>query len=323
MLSLTLALLPAIVAASYTPHPGEYFTYIEAQDLGNGTGNYDGYTEHTTITGTEIMTGVSGDVVSANYSYSWNWNNSTGSTETGSSSGEFTFYSTTFLYLNGTDDQAGYVNPTVWFVMDNSIPVGGTFTLLNTEMTVMDRNYSYYLPSQDRYVSTIFAQESSSYQRNDEYGQFTATYTWNAYFDPSTGYIVGYSYTEQDSDNSGNGFGYIENLYVNSTSYPLMTAAAPAEENAGLMQYLVYIVAVVIIAIAAIGIYAISTRRKTIPKHPPPPTPPPPLDIDLTPKQPPVQQIVIKEVAKVKCAYCGALIDSTAQVCPVCGGPRS
>ncbi len=56
--------------------------------------------------------------------------------------------------------------------------------------------------------------------------------------------------------------------------------------------------------------------------HPPPPGPPPE-NIDLTPKQPPVQQIVIKEVVKVKCRYCGALIDSTAETCPICGAPRT
>ena len=69
---------------------------------------------------------------------------------------------------------------------------GGTFYLLNTQMTVISRNYSYHLPSQNRNVNTIFAQGISNYLRNDTYGQFTATYTWNAYFDPSTGYIVGY-----------------------------------------------------------------------------------------------------------------------------------
>ena len=110
--------------------------------------------------------------------------------------------------------------------MNNSIPKGSSFYLLNTEMTVMSTNYSYYLPSQNRNVNTIFAQGTSNYLRNDQYGQFTATYTWNAYFDPSTGYIVGYSYVEHDTNSSGNGFTYSDDLYLNSTSYPLTTAAA-------------------------------------------------------------------------------------------------
>jgi hypothetical protein len=98
--------------------------------------------------------------------------------------------------------------------------------------------------------------------------------------------------------------------------------------NQDLMQYVDYIAGIVIIIVVVmILIYTFSRRsRRTLPKHPsqreyPQPGPPPP--IDLTPKQPPVQQIVIKEVVKVKCPYCGALIDSTADVCPICGAPRT
>jgi hypothetical protein len=331
IISLSLALMPALVAASNPPRPGDYFSYYEVENLGNGTGSYAGYSEQMVVTGMETMNSIDvSGVVSAYYSYSYNWSSSTGGAETGSSSGNFTFSSTTFLYINGTDNQTGYVNPTVWFYIDNSIPKGGTFYLLNTEMTIISTNYSFYLPSQGRYVSAIFAQGSSSYLRNDEYGQFTATYTWGAYFDPSTGYIIGYSYTEHDADSSGNGFGYTDNLYVNSTSYALTTAAA-GTTGTGISDLALYgyvIVGIIaVIVIVAILAYAFSrrNRRRTLPKHPSQqaPMPPPPPNIDLTPKQPPVQQIVIKEVAKVKCSYCGALIDSTAQVCPNCGAPRS
>ena len=302
------------------------------ENLGTGTGNYAGYSEQTIVNGTETMNGVSTDgIVSASYSYSSTWSNSTGTTETGSSSGDFTFSSITLLYVNGTDDQTGYVNPTVWFYMDNSIPNGGTFYLLNTEMTVISTNYSYYLPSLNSSVNAIFAQGTSNYQRNDQYGQFTATYTWNAYFDPSTGYIIGYSYVEHDTNSSGDGFTYTDNLYVSSTSYSLATTTAgnTSGGNSSLTQYAGYIAIIILaIVIIAILVYALSRRsRRTLPKHPsqqqylhPGPPPPP---IDLTPNEPPVQQIVIKEVVKVKCRYCGALIDSTAQTCPICGAPRT
>jgi hypothetical protein len=216
--------------------------------------------------------------------------------------------------------------------MDNSTPQGGTFYLLNTLMTVMSKNYSYFLPSQNRSVYAIFAQGNSNYQRNDVYGNFTATYTWNAYFDPSSGYIIGYSYVEHDTNPSGTGFDYTETLYVNSTSYTLTTAPT-SNSTAGtsdLMLFAGLIAAIVIIIlIILIVIYAVSRRRR-LPKHPsqqqqysPPFPPPPSQDINLTPKQAPVQQIVIREVVKVKCRYCGALIDSTAQKCPFCGAPRT
>jgi hypothetical protein len=335
-LSLSLALFSVHAFATYVPHQGDYFSYYEVQNLGSGWGDYSEYTETTIINGAENVNGVTANgTVSAYYSYSSSFSNSTGSTETGGSSGNFTFSSNNFLYINGTDDQTGYVNPTVWFCMDNSIPENGTFQLLNTAMTVMSKNYSYYLSSQNGNVYAIFAQGNSSYQRNDVYGQFTATYTWNTYFDPSSGYIIGYDYTEYDTNTSGTGFTYTENLYITSASYPLTTAPATNPNgNSDLMKDAVIFaaIAIVIIAIILIIFYAASRRRR-LPKHPSqqlvytPPSeqspPPPPQDINLTPKQPPVQQIVIKEVVKVECRYCGALIDSTAEKCPFCGAPRS
>jgi hypothetical protein len=223
--------------------------------------------------------------------------------------------------------------------MDTAIPESASFYLLDTLMTVKSEEYSYFLPSEDRNVYAIFAQGSSSYQRDDVYGQFNATYTWNTYFDPSSGYIIGYDYTEQDTNSSGTGFTYSENLYITSESYPLTTAPAthPPNGTSDLMKYAAVIAAIVIIiviiVIILIIIYVASRSRRRLPKHPSQPpvyTPPseqppqiPPQDIDLTPKQAPVQQIVIKEVVKVNCRYCGALIDSTAEKCPFCGAPRS
>jgi hypothetical protein len=334
-LLLSLALLSVHAFATYVPHQGDYFSYYEVQNVGSGTGDYSRYTEQTITNGTENVNGVTANgTVSAYYRYSWSFSDSIGSTDTGNSSGNFTFSSNTFLYVNGTDDQTGYVNPTVWFCMDNSIPEGGTFYLLNTAMSVMSKDYSYYLPSQNRNVYAIFAQGNSNYQRNDVYGQFSATYTWNTYFDPSSGYIIGYDYTEQDTNSSGTGFTYTEKLYINSASYPLTTAPATnTSDTSDLMKYAVLIAVIVIIIVIILIIFYAASRRRRLPKHPSqrpvytPPSeplpPPPPQDINLTPKQAPVQQIVIKEVVKVNCRYCGALIDSTAEKCPFCGAPRS
>ena len=328
-LLLCLALFPGQAFATFVPHQGDYFNYYEVIDVGSGTGDYSGYTEHTVVTGTENLNGVTADgIVSVHYGNTWNFSSSDGSRDSGGSSGDFTFSSNTFFYVNGTDDLTGYVNPTVWFCMDKSILEGGTFYLLNTLMTVKSSEYSYYLPSENRNVYAIFAQGNSNYQRDDVYGQFIATYTWDIYFDPSSGYIIGYDYTEHDTNSSGTGFTYTEKLYITSASYPLATAPAT---NPNVL--IAAIVIVIIVAIILIVFYAVSRNRRRLPKHssqrpvytPPseqPPSPPP-QDINLTPKQAPVQQIVIKEVVKVNCRYCGALIDSTAEKCPFCGAPRS
>ncbi len=324
--SLSLALFPASAVPGYVPHSGDHFSYSQTVDVGSGTGYYEGYTEHTVSNGMETINQVFGNgTVSASYSFAWTFSNSSGTTKNGSSSGNFTWSSTNFLYERGTDSLTGYVNPTVWFYMDNSSQTGDTFYLLNTLMTVKSRNYGFFLPSENRYVNTIFAQGSSSYFRNDVYGQFNAAYTWSAYFDPSTGYIIAYGYDEHDTSSTAT-FTWTENLYVTSTSYPLAAGAPPSI----LSQYLPLIVGIVLVIaiIVIIVVVAVSRRwRVKLPKHayqqeyrPPSPSAAPPPSIDLTPKQPPVQQIVVKEVVKVKCSYCGALIDSTSQVCPFCGG---
>jgi hypothetical protein len=323
-LTLSLAIFRPPPATAFTPHQGDYFTYHEIADLGSGTGyNYSGYTEHTVVNGSETMNNVfANGTVSAHYGYTWAWSSNTGQSQSKSESGNFTFSSTNFSYIRGTDNQTGYVHPYVWFCMDNTTLVGDTFYLLNTAMTVKSTSYSYHLASQNGNVNTIFAEGTSSYQRNDVYGKFSATYTWDTYFDPVSGYIVGYSYNEQDTNSTtGDGFTYTENLYVTSTSYPLTAAAA----TSNLAQYLVYIAALfLIILVIVILAVAISRRSKRLPKHTYPQVPVAPPQIDLTPReQPPVQQIVIKEVVKVKCRYCGALIDSTVQTCPFCGAPRT
>jgi hypothetical protein len=323
-----LAAVPQVLG--YVPKQGDSFSYNEVVDLGSGQGNYAGYTEHTVTIGTEKMnTLFSNGTVAAHYSFSWTFSNSSGSRTTGGSAGNFTYSSTSFYYVRGTDNQTGYVNPTVWFYTSNSVGKGGTFELLNTQMTVLDKNYSYSLPSQNRYVQAIRAQGSSNYFRNDVYGKFNAAYTWDTYFDPSTGYIIGYSYVEHDTDSSGNGFTWNENLYVTSTSYSLATAAAPPPDLF-FLYFIAGIVALIGLIVIVIALVIIRRRRRPLQQHPvqdysrmpgefgaPPPT------VDLTPRQPPAQQIVIKEVAKVRCKYCGALVDTTARVCPVCGGPTT
>ena len=111
------------------------------------------------------MDGVSGSTVSANYSYSYSFSDNQGSSTSSTVSGSYTWSDSSFLYVDGTDDEQGYVNPTIWFAMNNALPVGGTFVLLNTQMTIMSRNYSLYLPTENQKDTTIFAQGNGSEHR--------------------------------------------------------------------------------------------------------------------------------------------------------------
>lgn len=312
--------------------------------MNNGQGVYSGYTDQTLVSGTERMNSVSGSIVSASYSYTLQYTSNQGSSSTGGNSGSYAWSLDNYTYTNGTDDQTGYTPPVyVWFAMNPQTPVGGTFYALNTQLTVISRNYSFDLSTQDKYVQTIQAEGTGEYQRNDSYGVFTAKYNWYEYFDPTTGYIVGYSYVEQDNgeyQGQSGSFTYTDDLYVSSSSYPLATASSLSTTStsttgagSGLSgENLAIAAALLLIIIVIVVIYAATRRRRrseTLPEHSPtPPAPPPPTssspapwksDVDLGSKPP--EQVVVKEVAMVKCRYCGALIPSTSGTCPYCGAP--
>lgn len=334
-------LLPtaAGIGGHYIPQTGDRFQYYETIVLNGGSGNYLGYTENTYVNGSLEVTGVPPNgTESASYQSSYRWMNSTGAEQPGSSSGAFTFSANSFLYVNGTDNQTGYTSPTyVWFYMNDSLAAGSSFSLLNTPFSVVSTDYTYALPGRGN-VATISAQGSGSYERNDDYGVFAATYTWKSYFDPGTGYIVGYVYTEHDSDGAGDGFTWTDTLYVTSTTYALTSASATTASSPDPFSTIGVVIAIVFVVIILLVVVWLLTRRRPLrpqlPQHaapgnigygaPPPPSyasmggaPP----IHLTPSQQPVPQVVLRETVKVKCRYCGTLIDVTDKVCPNCGAP--
>ena len=337
MIALAFAAVTDSVSA-YMPQSGDFFNYTDSMTVNNGGGSYSGYTDQAQTTGMEKMTSISGNNVSATYSYSSQYSNNQGLSYPNSSSGTYAWSTSSFTYTKGTDHQVGYTSPIyVWFAMNPSLPAGGTFYALNTQFTVLSKNYSLLLPTENHtYVQSIQAKGTGQYQRHDSYGVFTATYTWYEYFDPTTGYIMGYNYVEQDNGSyqgQAGSFTFTDNLYVTSTSYSLAPASPPPvnliDTLVALTPYLVLLGVAVVFALG-IAFYATRRRRRmdTIPEHPPSPvtlTGPPPSTpfesrIDLGSKPPP--QVVIRDVAKVNCKYCGTLIPTTADTCPYCGGPR-
>ncbi|HEY1197474.1 MAG TPA: zinc ribbon domain-containing protein [Thermoplasmata archaeon] len=342
-LLLLVGLSAGAAGAHYTSAPVDQFAYNETIVLSNGVGtDYNGYTESTLINGSLAVTAVLPNGLDSAFYYNANsYQNNTGGQYSWTSSGTFTFSPQTRLYVNGTDNLTGYSNPFVWFFMDNSLPVGETFYILNTGMTVVSTSYDYALETAaGTYVKAIFTEGNGTYSWNNGFETINATYNWKAYFDTTTGYIIGYVYTEEDTTNngSGDGFTYTDTLAVTHTSYALTSGVAPPPSSGsggqGTDWTLIAVVLVVVVVIVALVALAISRsrRRRPIPKHSAtgqvafasPPVGPPPPGINLTPSgQPAVQQIIIKETVKVNCRYCGSLIDSTAETCPFCGATRS
>lgn len=316
--------------SAYSPSQGDTFSYSESIVVNNGQGSYTGYSDQTLVSGTETMNAVAGNNVSTRYSFSFQFSNNQGNVTTSSKSGGFVWSSSTYQYVQGTDNQAGYTPPIyVWFAINPSTPAGGRVVLLNTVASVASTGASFQIPSTGNWVQAIHVHGTGSYQRDDTYGVFTATYTWDAYFDPTTGFIVGYNYVEQDSGQyQGNpgSFTYTDDLSVTSTSYSLTPGTAPPASYFGLdLGTLVGIIALLAAIVVGASIYAVRRNRgkESIPEHSPTPPSmgsPTRSTIDLGSK--PTQQVVIRDVAKVNCKYCGTLIPTTADTCPYCGGPR-
>jgi len=341
-LLLSVLLATAVLASShpvsaYSPQKGDSFSYSDTITVNNGQGSYSGYTDQTQLSGMEQMNSVDGSVVSASYSFSYQYSNSQGSSTSHSSSGSYTWSAASFTYLNGTDNQVGFTPPIyVWFAMNPSDPVGSTFYSLNTQFTVLSKNYSLQLPTEgNKYVKTIQAEGTGRYTRDDSYGVFNASYTWYEYFDPSTGYIVGYNYVEQDNgqyQGQPGSFTYTDDLYVSTTSYALALAGPGATTanttsstatGTGSTPYLYYALALLAVLVIVVIVYAATRRGKKsepLPKHSqyvPPPAEETRVDLGSKPSE----QVVVKEVAMVNCKFCGTLIPTTAQTCPHCGAP--
>lgn len=328
----------------YVPRAGDGFHYQETIFLSNGEGNYTGYTESSFYNGSISVTGTNPNgTESAAYASSGTYRNSLGQDQPWSESGSFTFSSSTYHYVQGTDNQTGYIDPYVWFYVNSSAAPGSTVWLLNTRMNVVSTDAPFASPlSSTGWASTIATDGNGTYQRHDVYGTFTATYHWTANFDPTTGYIVGYEYVETDTDGLGDGFTWTDRLSDTQTTFALTSTSAPpgggggsglsAEETFALVGVAVLVlVLVIVVAVVVLARRANRGSRAggTLPRHssgeaPPPPgaawTPPP---IDLIPRDQPVPQVVLRETVKVPCRFCGTLVDSTATACPKCGAPRT
>jgi hypothetical protein len=395
----------------YLPQAGDALVVREYVNVSGGFGNYSGYTETDAVTGYLNITAVlANGTDTATYAYLGHFQNTTTS-YSWQAKGTFTFSARSYRYVVGTDNQSGLNRSGVWFYTNSSATVGSTFSALDYPFSVGSRDASFLVHAgSGGSVATLYADSNGTYARNDIYGDFQAGYSWRSYYDPSTGYVVGYVYAEFDSDGQGDGFLYTEVLRVTSTSFALSPAPSPAVYSVTIdarglgsppswtldfdtrslaettdavtlpgvpngtylyaarasgyspspayawvsvhgssasgsvgfastssgstpLAWLTYaLIALFVVVVVVVVIYLVLRRSRPLPRHPvggrltyaPAPPGPAPPPISLSPgDQPRIQQVVLKEVVKVKCQYCGSLIDSTAPACPFCGATRS
>lgn len=320
---------------------GEYFQYRELITVSDGKGNYSGYSCNIWINGTETVTGLSTNAsVDMHFNYSCaiistsgNYNNPH------MADGTFNFSSVSCNYINGTDNETGHDHSHVWFYVRPTVEKGNQTSLLGTPMSVASNSYNYTPTGEQTSINTIYLAGSGTCVRDDSLGHFNADYTWKAYFDHASGFIAAYVYTQTDTDNSGNGFTCTNSLYVSHSSYGVnineVTPVSHVSTGSPAFPYIDLFLIIAFIFVALIVVAVAVSRGKTnkLKQH----------SSDSSgvsmkhehsdnennikpeadPEQKVTEQVVIREIVKVKCQYCGALIDSTVEKCPFCGAPRT
>jgi hypothetical protein len=230
ILTLLISVPVVPTVAQPLPRSGDQFRFHETITLGQGEGNLSGYTEDQFINGSYAVESVGPDgSASVAWAIKGVYVDSLQTDQSFADGGNFSFSPSTYRYISGSDNQTEFAGPFVWFLVNGSLPVGATLHLQNNSFSVVTTDAPFAMPSSPTgYVQTLFAEGTGRYERNDFRGDFTAAYDWKVYFDPVSGYIVGYVYTEQDSDGNGNGFTWTDTLAVTNTSYSLRSSPPPA-----------------------------------------------------------------------------------------------
>jgi len=214
------------IVAAEGPSTDTYFTYSYHENVDNGVGNYEGWTEETKGTGT--YTFLSSSQVHAHYSY--DTSSSDGKKSHHAADRTATFSLATRHYTVRTIDLDDYdgTNGTqlcIWFYISTSVAVGTPVCILENDWPVTDTNakiWSNYIPKQNLIEVTHKGVQS----RDDDYGTMTYSYSDKLYFDKSSGMFVAERYDEYDSGTYQHleaSFNMHVQIDVTSSSYEFQT----------------------------------------------------------------------------------------------------
>ena len=219
VLTFILVLLAAAPAVAGPPRANDFFEFDQKTTVDQGVGYYEGYSETTQSHYRYSVVSVSGDNASVHAVGSWTYSNSTGSYLSGNEPHNPAFSLSSRRYLSGIDVMVTDPSTaTVWFWISLPVAVGQSVQVLDEPLTVRSLSATYWIGAVPH--AAILLEGSGTYNRNDVYGQFTATYADKYYYDPNTGFIVGEQYTEQDTDGF-TGFVNSTALTVTASSYPI------------------------------------------------------------------------------------------------------
>jgi len=253
-------LLAAAPAVAGAPNRGDFFEFDQTTTVSDGTGYYyAGYTETTQYHYSYVIQSVSRDSATALATGSWTYSNSTTPLLSGSESYSPAFSLSTRHYLSGIDVPG--VDPAtalVWFWISLPVKVGDPVQILDEPLTVQSTSATYWVGAVPH--TAILVGGVGSYPRDDVYGNFSADYTDQYYYDPNTGFIVAEKYSEFDT-----GVGpYAGNSFVNSTTLTVTSSsyALPLDLGMLLLVYLGIPAAVVVVIVGIIRVRRGPSRLK-------------------------------------------------------------
>ncbi len=238
---------------------GDSFSYKIEEFIENGDGEYDGYGERTVGTGHYFIESAAPGNTSVRYIWEWTYTSDTEPSRTGSANYRFRFNPQTREYLWGFDLDQEVGSPAfVWFWIPGGLRLGDRLAILDQNFTVTSLDavvWSNWAPYHAVELAT-----DGSFHRNDDYGDFYATYTDRYYFDRESGFIIAERYTEHDSGTFEGEFASFDwkfNFDVTETSYPL------AVDWGNVAGYYIALPGLVVAILAAIG-YAVRWRARDV-----------------------------------------------------------
>jgi len=217
VLALGLPLLLSSLAASSTPRAGDFFEYDYNTYVDEGRDYYTGYSDRMRSHYRYTVDSVAGDAVEVTGTGSWHYEDSNGLILSGTPTYHPIFSISTRRYISGID--ANLTSPaSVWFWIPTNVTIGQVVYVLDEPLTVASLSATVWLGIVPR--SAVLLEGSGAYTRDDEYGNFSATYSDRYYFDRETGFIIAEAYTEEDV-NSIASFRFRAELSVTASSYPI------------------------------------------------------------------------------------------------------
>lgn len=197
-----LSFFPAASAWEDGPEVGTFFEYRLHTHVGNGGGAYEEYTDNTDSQGRYEFLVLEPDLASVHATYSWTYRSSEGDRDSGRQDRIAAFNLPNRTYrgprtdLDDYDDQEA-TSLSVWFWVPPNLQVLQSIDILDQRFTVVSRDATVWVLGLPRHAMELTS--TGSFFRDDAYGQFTATWTDDYWFDLETGMFLRERYVEHDS----------------------------------------------------------------------------------------------------------------------------